>query len=244
MLMKQLCIDWGNTRVKAAIFEAEQLLHEVNYSEEEALTALHNLINEHQPTHSILCSVTHHPPELKAILQDNTKLVVLNSQTDLPIMNAYFSPESLGPDRLALAVAIAGMYPGKNNLVISAGTAITYNFVHQNRAFRGGSIAPGMDMRFKALHEFTDKLPLVSEQGEQLLLGYDTETSIRSGVIFGLCAEIDGMINFYKEQYSEINVVLTGGNASVFASKLKNRIFADSQLLLKGLNSILLYNVR
>lgn len=242
--MKQLCIDWGNTRVKAAIFAGHQMLKSANFSDEEALTNIHNLINEFNPTHSILCSVTNHPPELKAILQDNTVLLVLNSNTSLPIINAYFSPDSLGADRLALAVAIATLYPDQNNLVISAGTAITYNFVHQNRAFRGGGISPGLDLRFRALHEYTDKLPLVNDQGELLLLGYDTETSIRSGVVFGIIAEIDGIINLYKEQYSNLNVVLTGGSASIFASKLKNRIFADSQLLLKGLNTILLYNVR
>lgn len=240
----RLCIDWGNTRVKAAVFNDDRLIQDYNFSEEEALTQLMALIETYQPQAAILASVTHHPPELKVLLQEKTRLVVLNAQTALPIMNAYHSPDTLGADRLALAVGANSQYPDHNNLVIGIGTAITYNFVHKNRAFRGGNITPGLHMRFRALHEYTDKLPLVDENGDLLLLGYDTETSIRGGVIMGIAAELDGMINLYREQYPDLNVVLTGGDASVFAGKLKNRIFADPQLLLKGLNTILRHNVR
>jgi type III pantothenate kinase len=239
-----LCIDWGNTRVKAAIFQDDKLVKDYNFSGEEALTRLMELIEQHSPKAAILCSVVNHPPELKVLIQEHTQLVILNSNTPLPVMNAYHSPESLGMDRLALAVGANAAYPEYNNLVISAGTAITYNFVHKNRIFRGGNITPGMDLRFRSLHEYTDKLPLVSAEGDLVLLGYDTETSIRSGVIMGIVAEIEGMINYYREQYSDFNAVLTGGNAALFADKLKNRIFADSQLLLKGLNTILRHNVR
>lgn len=240
----RLCIDWGNTRVKAGIFQDNKLVKEFNSSEEEALGHIVALAEEYKPEAAILSSVASHPPELKALLQEYTSLLVLNSSTPLPIMNAYHSSETLGADRLALAVGAHDIYPDFNNLVISTGTAVTYNFIHKNRAFRGGNITPGLDMRFQALHEYTDKLPLVSADGELILLGYDTQTSIRSGVVMGMIAEIDGMINLYKEQYPDLNVVLTGGNSPLFAGKLKNRIFADSQLLLKGLNTILRHNVR
>lgn len=240
----RLCIDWGNTRVKAAVFREDTIVSDDNFSEEEALTRIMELVGQHKPGSAILASVSNHPPELKALLQEQTKLVVLNSSTSLPIMNAYQSPDTLGADRLALAVGAHHLFPAQNNLVISAGTAVTYNFIHKNKAFRGGNITPGVGLRFRALHEYTDKLPLVGTQGELLLLGYDTETSIRSGVILGLAAEADGMINFYREQYPDLNVVLTGGDAPLLAGKLKNRIFADAQLLLKGLNTILQHNVR
>lgn len=240
----RLCIDWGNTRVKAAIFRENTLVSDYNFSEEEALTRLMALVEEYKPDAAILSSVSNHPPELKALLQEHTRLLTLSSSTTLPIMNAYHSPETLGSDRLALAVGAHHLFPEQNNLVVSIGTAVTYNFIHKNRAFRGGNITPGMDLRFRSLHEYTDKLPLVNEQGELLLLGYDTETSIRSGVVIGMTAEIDGMINLYREQYPDLNVVLTGGYAPFFADKLKNRIFADAQLLLKGLNTILQHNVR
>lgn len=240
----RLCIDWGNTRVKAAIFQEDKLLQEYNFSEEEALTRIMGITEEFKPEAAILSSVANCPPELKVLLQEHTRLLLLNSQTPVPVINAYHSPETLGADRLALVVAANALHPDKNNLVISAGTAITYNFVHKNRAFRGGGISPGVDMRFRALHEFTDKLPLVPAEGDLVLLGYDTDSSIRSGVLMGIAAEMDGIINAYQEQYPDLNVVLTGGNAALFANKLKNRIFADSQLLLKGLNTILRHNVR
>jgi len=239
-----LCIDWGNSRVKAALFQEENLLETHNFREDEALTSIMDLVEAHKPEAAIISSVANHPPELKALLQERAKVIVLNSDIMLPIINAYHSPGTLGADRIALAVAAHHFNPAVNNLVISIGTAITYNFVHKNKTFRGGAITPGIEMRFRALNEYTDKLPLVTAKGELLLLGYDTETNIRSGVLNGIAAEMDGMINNFREQFQDINVYLTGGDSSFFADKLKNQIFADSQLLLKGLNLILRYNVR
>jgi len=239
-----LCIDWGNSRVKAALFQEENLLTAHNFREEEALTSIMDLVEADKPEAAIISSVANHPPELKALLQERMKVMILNSGTPLPIMNAYHSPETLGADRIALAVAAYQSNPATNNLVISAGTAITYSFVHKNKAFRGGAITPGVQMRFKALNEYTDKLPLIAAEGELLLLGYDTETGIRSGVLNGIAAEMDGLINNFREQFQEVQVFLTGGDAPLFAGKLKNQIFADSQLLLKGLNLILRHNAR
>jgi type III pantothenate kinase len=98
-------------------------------------------------------------------------------------------------------------------------------------------------MRFKALHQFTAKLPEVSADGETILLGYDTETCIRSGVILGIAAEVDGIINQYQTQYPELNVVLTGGDSTLFANRLKSKIFADAHFQFKGLYQILRHNV-
>ena len=240
----RLCIDWGNTRIKAAIFQDEKIVKDYNFSEDEALTRIVDLMETYKPEAAILSAVANYPPELKMLLQEQTKLIILNSNTSLPIMNAYHSPDSLGADRLALAVAANNLYPEYDNLVISLGTAITYNFLPKNRAFRGGNITPGMDMRFKSLKEFTANLPLVKQEGDLVLLGYDTETSIRSGVMMGIAAEMDGMINFYKEQYPNLHTTLTGGNAPLFADKIKNKITSDAKLLLKGLNVILKHNVR
>jgi type III pantothenate kinase len=202
------------------------------------------IVGQYMPRNTILCSVADHPAELKPLLQERTNLLVLHPGLPVPIMNAYSSPETLGMDRLALSVAMQEMYPGKNNLVVCLGTAVTYNFTQMNGTFRGGNITPGLHLRFLSLHEFTDRLPLVNEKGELLLIGYDTDTAIRSGVIFGMAAEIDGMLNNYRAQYPDFNAVLTGGDLSLFAGKLKNKIFADPLLLLKGLNTILNYNVR
>src|SRR6185437_12495295 len=136
---------------------------------------------------------------------------------------------------------------GKNNLVIALGTCITYNFINKYSGFNGGSISPGMEMRFKALNYYTAKLPLVKLDPENTswnfpLIGYDTDTNILSGVLLGMAAEIDGIINEYKEKFDKFNVLLTGGDTVNFAQHIKNKIFADPYLILKGLYAISKYN--
>lgn len=237
-----LCIDWGNTRVKAAIFEDDKILNDYNFSENEALEELINLAKNNTFKAAILCSVVNHPVELNVLLAEHTKLFVLDDNLNLPIMNAYANNQNKAWDRLALVVAAYNLFPDNNNLVISVGTTITYNFISNNRTFRGGNITPGIQMRLQSLHEHTHQLPLVNRQGEEILLGYDTATNIRGGVIFGMLSEIDGMINLYTEKFGTINAVLTGGDAGVFANRLKNKTFADPLLLLKGLNIILKNN--
>jgi type III pantothenate kinase len=239
-----LCIDWGNTRVKAAVMaEPDQFIAEGNFAPEEALKEISALIDKHEPRASILSSVAKHDPELEALLQERTHYVPLNTKTTLPIMNAYHS-DTLGMDRLA---AVAGMHaanPGKNNLVIALGTCATYNFITKNGAFRGGAISPGLQMRLDAMHQFTDGLPQVSRAGDTLLLGYDTATCMRSGAVFGLAAEIDGMVDAFEKEYGDFNAVLTGGDAPALARHIKSEIFADPQIILKGLYQILKHNVR
>jgi len=239
-----LCIDWGNTRVKLGVFQENKLVQDFNFPETEGLTAIMDVVQQVRPEAAILASVAHHPEELPALLRQETRLVLLAPDTPVPVINAYQSPETLGMDRLALAVGAHTLFPQKNNLVISLGTAVTYNFIQKGGTFRGGNITPGLRLRFRALHEFTDKLPLVDEKGGSMLLGYDTASAIRNGVIWGMAAEVEGMLNYYRSQYPDFNAVLTGGDLGLFADKLKNQIFADSHFLLKGLNSILNYNVR
>lgn len=240
-----LCIDWGNSRVKIALFgPGDQLVENHLYNEQEASQALQNIIEQRQPQAAIFCSVSNDTAPVVAMLREKVQYFVqLDSNTNLPIMNAYHTPETLGADRLALVVGAYMQFPSKNNLVISLGTCITYNFVHSNKAFRGGAISPGLHMRFQAMHAFTGKLPEVKPEGDLLLMGYDTDTAMRSGVINGMTYEIDGMIDAYAAQYPDFNAVLTGGDAALFGSKIKNKIFADPNLLLKGLNLILKHNV-
>jgi len=240
----RLCIDWGNTLVKAALFDvSHKITGQLSWTESEAVAGIRQLVEQTSPEAAILCSVTNHPAALETWLSEHTRFIRLSSQTALPIMNAYHSPETLGADRLAAAVAINEEFPDKNNMVISLGTCITYNFIHKNRTFRGGAISPGLEMRLKAMHHFTDKLPEVSREGELILLGYDTETCMRSGAVYGMAAEIHGMLQAYSSEYPDFNAVLTGGDAAFFARQLKNKIFAAPDLILKGLYSILLHNV-
>jgi type III pantothenate kinase len=244
-MSKTLCIDWGNSRVKAALFnEDNNIVASSQFSETEAESSLAGLIAAHQPSAGVFCAVTNHSSDTERLLKEQlASFIKIDDNTRLPIINAYSSPESLGADRLAIAVGAQAAYPDKNILAISLGTCITYNFIQKNRAFRGGAISPGFRMRLRAMHEWTDKLPKVEPEGEVLLLGYDTATCMRSGALYGMASEIDGMVAAFAEQYPDFNAVLTGGDAPLFANKLKSRIFADPDLLLKGLNLILKYNV-
>jgi type III pantothenate kinase len=239
-----LCIDWGNSSVKAAVFNDDQIVERFHFSETEAVAALASVIDTHKPVKAILCSVTNHPGEAEQVIKEKIKsFIKMDGNTRTPIVNAYLSSDTLGADRLALVTAAHLLNPDKNNLVISLGTCITYNFIQANRTFRGGAISPGLHMRLKAMHDYTGKLPEVAVDGDLRLIGYDTDTCLRSGAIFGMAAEIDGMIAEFKTQYPDFNAVLTGGDAPLFVTKIKSKIFADSDLLLKGLNLILKYNV-
>jgi len=241
-----LCIDWGNTRVKTAFFNTDNTISDQRqFAGEEAAGAISAQVQDAKPDGIILCSVTGASAETAKLLQSKTQhFINLDGNTRVPVMNAYSSPETLGPDRLAIAVGAQAQYPDTNVLAISLGTCITYNFVQKNKAFRGGAISPGMNMRLQAMHKLTDKLPEVSlDGGDILLLGYDTETCMRSGAVYGMAAEIDGMVAAFAAQYSDFNAVLTGGDAPFFGNKLKSKIFADPELLLKGLNLILKHNV-
>jgi type III pantothenate kinase len=240
-----LCIDWGNTNVKAAIIADDKIQHQVTFNAENALEEISGLLEKYSPAKAILCAVTEKSGEVAHLLKSKLPMtVVMEGDTNVPINNAYLSQETLGPDRLALVNAAHFAYPDKNNLVVSLGTCITYNLVQKNKTFRGGAISPGLHMRLKAMTAFTDKLPEVKVlDDDPLLLGYDTDTCLQSGAANGMAAEIDGMVKAYEDRYPDFNAILTGGDAPYFATKLKSKIFADPDLLLKGLNLILNHNV-
>ena len=220
MAAVHFCLDFGNTRKKIGYFQGDKLINEIilrdNYQEHIA-----DLLNLHEPDSAILSSVVNHEQEIEELLKEKTKFILLNKDTRLPFLNAYGSPETLGNDRLAVVAALREYYPNKNSLAISVGTCITYNFLADNHTFRGGAISPGVNMRLQSMHDYTDQLPLVGDRGYDSLLGFDTETSIRSGALNGVAAEIDGMINRYRDEYGEINAVLTGGDTRYFARRLK-----------------------
>jgi type III pantothenate kinase len=233
------CLDLGNTRWKLAIMQDGVLIAELFLTPENWEAEWESAREAYKPTAAILSSVVDHPPRLLEIMQDLPSSLVLNTQTALPISICYDKPETLGVDRLALAVGAWKQFPHQHTLVISVGTAITYNFVHKSGQFMGGSISPGINLRFKALHQFTDKLPLISFETPYAFLGYNTKQSILSGVQHGALAEIVGMIAFYGEKYRNFNVVLTGGDLEFFASRIKSKIFASPYIIYQGLNSII-----
>lgn len=236
-----LCFDFGNTRLKCAIFNDSEL-KDVIVLPDDSTATIEQLVREYHPGKSLLSSVVDHNPEIEAILAKHTKFHKLDHHSKIPISTPVGKPETIGADRLGLVVAAADLFPGKNNLVIGLGTAITYNFINKNNEFLGGGISPGMELRFKSLEVFTAKLPLVSKDWNFPLVGYDTRTNILSGVILGMAKEIDGMIDAYAEKYSNFNVLLTGGDAPYFVYHLKNLIFADPNLIYKGLYAISEFN--
>ena len=139
-------------------------------------------------------------------------------------------------------MAGAAKYPGKNVLIISAGTALTFDFVNDRGEYLGGSISPGMEMRFNALHTFTDKLPLLSYQEPAELIGSTTRQSILSGVINGIICEIEGISRCYLEKYPGLKIILSGGDLNYFVKPLKISIFAVSNIVTLGLNIVLEFN--
>ena len=236
-MQKTLCFDFGNTRLKAGVFENDDFKEEIVLPNDEIFT-IERLLAVHQPQKTILASVINHNPAIESLLAAKTKFHKLSHLTKANFTTPVGKPESIGADRLALSAAAVYYFPGKNNLVIGMGTCITYNFINQYHQFIGGSISPGMEMRFKAMQVFTAKLPLVQAEWNFPLLGYDTQTNLQSGVIAGISFEMAGFIESYANKYDNFNVVLTGGDTPYFARQLKNRIFADSNFLFKGLYAL------
>jgi type III pantothenate kinase len=232
-----LCLDFGNTRLKGSIFSDNQL-KEVFVLEEDPLVALRAVLDTHRPDFSILSSVVKHDPAAVELLQQRTTFHLLSNTSVLPFTIPVGKPETVGADRLAIAAATVDLFPGKNTLSIALGSCITYNFINSARQLIGGSISPGLEMRFKALNYYTARLPLVQSDWNVPLVGYDTSTNIQSGVVIGMACELDGIINRYQERYGNFNAVLTGGDIAVLAPHLKNGIFADPDLIFKGLYAI------
>ena len=241
-----LCLDFGNTRLKCGVF-TEEHLSEVITLQDDSPETIASLLDKYKPGHTILSSVINHKPEIEKILTEHSDFLKLDASAKLPFTTPVSKPETIGADRLALTAFAVHFHKGKNNLVIALGTCITYNFINKYSGFIGGSISPGMEMRFKALNYYTAKLPLIHGNKPVAywnfpLMGYDTETNILSGVLLGMVAEIDGIINAYKEKFENINVLLTGGDTLNFTRNIKNEIIAEPDLILKGLYAISQYN--
>ena len=241
-----LCFDFGNTRLKCAVFD-QSSIREIILLDNDTDETIESLIKKYQPQKTILSSVIEHNAYIEKIFSASSRFHKLSHKTKLPFSTPVSKPETIGADRLALSAAAVYFHPQKNNLVIALGSCITYNFINKYNQFLGGSISPGMDMRFTSLHTFTAKLPLIKADPIAIgwnfpLIGYDTRTNILSGVLLGISREIDGIIDDYAQKFSNFNVLLTGGDAAYFARHLKSKIFADPDLIFKGLYAISEYN--
>lgn len=238
-----LVIDIGNTRTKFSVFNRGEVLITVPVEEflPQHIDVLQNDYPDLQKV--ILSTVKDYSPELKATLQNKFKCFVeLNSKTLLPVENCYKTPETLGKDRIAAVVGGFDLYPQTNLLIIDAGTAITYDILNDKGQYLGGNISPGIEMRYKALHYFTGKLPIIKHQKFDKLFGTTTEEAIKAGVQHGVVFEVDKAIDTFKDFYTNLKVIITGGDADFFDKKLKNSFFVNFNLIAMGLNRILEYN--
>jgi type III pantothenate kinase len=233
-----LVIDSGNTRFKAAIFSGTRLEERHSFLIEEELKGF---LNHHTFNSAIVSSVSLDGNKMLGWI-NATKIFLLTPSLPLPIQIQYKTPQTLGVDRIAAVCGGLELFPERDALVIDAGTCITYDFIDRHKNYGGGAISPGIEMRFEALHTFTERLPLVSKTGDLKLIGDSTETCIRSGVLNGAIAEMEGIITNYKQLYPDLGVVLCGGDSFFFENKLKPTIFAAPDLVLSGLNRILLHN--
>jgi type III pantothenate kinase len=238
-----LVIDIGNTRTKFSVFNKGEVLITVPVDEflPEHIDVLQN---EHPELKKVIISaVKDYSPKLKTALQNKFEYFLeLDAHTPLPVVNCYTTPETLGNDRIAAVVGGFDLYPDTNLLIIDAGTAITYDILNEKHQYLGGNISPGIEMRFKALHQFTGKLPLIIQQKSDKLYGTSTEEAIRAGVQHGVVFEVDKTIDTFKDFYKNLKVIITGGDADFFDKKLKNSFFVNFNLTALGLNRILEYN--
>ncbi|MEO6962577.1 MAG: type III pantothenate kinase [Puia sp.] len=236
-----ICFDFGNSRLKYAVF-ADGDLQTVHVLKDDREETIRPLLEKYRPDKSILSSVIDHNHGMEELLSAETRFHKLNHHSRVPVTTPVGKPETIGADRLALVVAAGHFYPGVNNLVIGLGSAVTYNYINRFLQFVGGSISPGMEMRFKSLELFTAKLPLVEPHWNFPLVGYDTKTNIRSGVIIGMAKEIEGIIEAYEARYENLNTLITGGDASYFMPFIEKKIIIDPDLIFKGLYVISEFN--
>lgn len=238
-----LIIDSGNTFTKIAIFENKDIVHIESVSELN-IAIIKNIETKFQKiTHSIYSTVSEYNVEVVKYLQNSKFHIDFSHKTEIPFINTYKTPETIGLDRLAGIAGAQDLFPDWNCLVIDAGTAITYDVITKDNRYLGGNISPGMSIRFKALNNFTKRLPLCSVNEDVSFLGVDTKSAIESGVQNGIFLEIAGYISTLEKEFPDLKIILTGGDTIYFDKKLKNTIFAEPFLILKGLNRILRYNV-
>lgn len=241
--MKNLIVDVGNSSAKIALFDGGTLIEQLCVSHEALPQALCEQAEDTSVGAAIISSVIPLSQETEdALAALPSPFLRMSAQLKMPFRIAYKTPNTLGPDRLAAVAEAYAQQPGHDILVIDAGTAITYDVITADGTYHGGQISPGINMRFKALHHFTGKLPLISREGERTPVGNTTETAIREGVLQGVDKEIRGYIDEYTSKYPGLLVFLTGGDSFLLDNRTKSRTFADNLLVTKGLNRILTLN--
>lgn len=238
-----LIIDVGNTNVKLAVFKGDSIQEKYTIKKRVLISTIKKILKRFPSVNKAIVSTVDKFDTSKLNTIDSIlDFLILDHNTNLPFNNLYKSPETLGVDRIALVSASAKKYSNNNVLIIDAGTCITYDFISDKNEYAGGAISPGLNIRYQSLNNLTANLPLLRPKIPKNIIGNNTETSIHSGVVNGILKEIEGVINEYNQNYKDLTVILTGGDAKFLSKQLKSSIFADSNFLLEGLNYILDYN--
>jgi type III pantothenate kinase len=239
-----LVLDIGNTRSKLALFEGDTFLSAGTFDLTEP-ASIFRFLGERKPDKMLMSTVKKNLPAFVEDLGKQITCIPFTKDTPVPVKNAYTSASTLGSDRLAGVVGAWKRYKGNAVLLVDTGTCIKYNLLTSSGEYLGGGISPGIDMRFKAMHTFTGRLPEIEANYDfETLVGNSTTNSLLSGVMNGVAEEVGGVIKLYESQYIGVKTVLTGGNYHFFEKRLKNRIFAHPNIILEGLNEILEYNVK
>jgi len=237
-----LVLDFGNTQIKAAVFEKYTLLEILRFEVVQASHLLELVWQRYPKINAVCCaSVTLQHQTVLESLPESLEKWIIQRHHKFPFVNAYSTPQTLGMDRMVLAAGAVLAYPNQNRLVIDAGTCITYDFITEHDVYKGGAISPGINMRYKALHEYTAQLPLLTIADVFPLTGDSTEKSIHSGVLQGVLFEIEGVIAQYAQENHNFSIILTGGDANFLAAHLKNSIFANPNFLLESLVHVYQY---
>ncbi|MDO4758941.1 MAG: type III pantothenate kinase [Rikenellaceae bacterium] len=240
----RLLIDIGNTRAKVAVADAEGNIEVVGEQVELAKSALAEVVATYGVEAALISSTRGDAAQWAMQLRElGIEAVALDAATPLPIEIAYRTPETLGRDRVAAAVGAATRFADRNCLVIDFGTAITIDLVTAEGEFLGGMISPGMESRFRALHDYTQALPLCEATDAEISVARTTREAIEQGVMNSVQFEIEGYIARFSAIYADLCVIVTGGGAKYFVKRIKNAIFAEPNLVFCGLNQILDYNL-
>ena len=230
-----LVIDIGNTLLKAAIFKNNLLIVSIEFKDNFELN-IESVLDKYPITHSIVSNVSNFNEGLNYLLSIRTKQILFYESIKIPFTNSYSTISTLGKDRIALVSAASKEFSKENVLIIDLGSCITYDFKNSKNYYLGGSISPGIHMRYKSLNDYTANLPLLNLKNITNFVGKSTEESIHSGVVNGVVQEVNGTISQYKDEFKEIKIILTGGDSKFLLKKIKNTIFAHSNFLLVGLN--------
>jgi type III pantothenate kinase len=242
--MHNLVIDIGNSSAKLALFYNQSIVKTYSFREF-GPQQIEEFLEGEKINTSILSTVRPGVEELETYLSHISSYLRFSARLEMPVTVHYKTPDTLGLDRLAAVIGASSVFKSSDCLVIDSGTCITYDFVDKDRNYYGGSISPGINMRYKAMHSFTGKLPLVGfNPGFQEKNGFDTQSSMQSGVQNGVIYEAIGFIEAYSRQYPDLTIALCGGDFNFFDTQLKNSIFAQNvktipDLVLIGLNEVI-----